>query len=515
MNILQVQDRLKDLSDQQLAREMSNPTGAAPQYLVLTELQRRKKMRESAAPQQSGPQPSMAEEAVAGIATLAPPEEDAAPAMASGGVVRMAGGGDVSSMSVDELRRLLDDMSDPRFRSRAAMPDVSPDAVRTILQEKMDQEDAAYRSGPRTGFSRDINAAANAVASGAGAVGQGIADVGSGVASGIGAVGRGVRDYFTQPTLQSQEGVPPVVDVSPTPRDYDDKNPGPSDPSIPTPPAYVSEGQARQQAGARSGGGGGGGGIASTGVPNPAAAAAAPQQQEGSDYINELRKELAASRGEAEKDRSEAKSMALIEAGLRIAASQSPHFAAALGEAAPAVQSYAKANSDIRRNDRENRQLQIALEKEATNDKYREGMLDYYNKTLGLKEKEIAAMAARAGGRGSGMTFAEYAAMPEEQRALADRYLGKGNDREAQRDVMLAGRISQAMNTDPILKKLTGQLEYMDPSDPKSRPTYDRIRQLYNERATEIRSSIYSDAGRSGPSVISFSALGQPAQPGQ
>jgi len=46
MNIVQLQDRLKDLSDQQLQSEMQNPSGSAPQYLVLSELKRRKDMRD-------------------------------------------------------------------------------------------------------------------------------------------------------------------------------------------------------------------------------------------------------------------------------------------------------------------------------------------------------------------------------------------------------------------------------------------------------------------------------------
>ena len=47
MNIIQLQDRLKDLSDQQLQYEMRNPSGSSPQFLVLSELKRRKDMRDS------------------------------------------------------------------------------------------------------------------------------------------------------------------------------------------------------------------------------------------------------------------------------------------------------------------------------------------------------------------------------------------------------------------------------------------------------------------------------------
>tara|TARA_R110002020_G_scaffold107277_2_gene249261 strand:- start:153 stop:2831 length:2679 start_codon:yes stop_codon:yes gene_type:complete len=83
-NILQMQEILKSVPDQRLMQEMQKPTGRAPQFLVMTELQRRKKVRDeyqgrvqeeqttvvedmvrSAAPQQA-PMPS------GGMASLAP-----------------------------------------------------------------------------------------------------------------------------------------------------------------------------------------------------------------------------------------------------------------------------------------------------------------------------------------------------------------------------------------------------------------------------------------------------------
>ena len=63
MNIIQIQDRLKDFSEQQLVNEMQMPTGSAPQYLVLSELERRKKVKQSFDAQQ-GTEPTVAEEAV-------------------------------------------------------------------------------------------------------------------------------------------------------------------------------------------------------------------------------------------------------------------------------------------------------------------------------------------------------------------------------------------------------------------------------------------------------------------
>ena len=66
MNILDQQDKLKGLSEQQLVSEMQMPTGQMPQFLVLSEITRRKGLRdEMAAREQRGPQSTVAEEAVA------------------------------------------------------------------------------------------------------------------------------------------------------------------------------------------------------------------------------------------------------------------------------------------------------------------------------------------------------------------------------------------------------------------------------------------------------------------
>lgn len=61
INILKVQNDLKNLSDEQLAQEMRMPSGTAPQYLVMTEMQRRQKMRSEFSGQQP-PQTTMADE---------------------------------------------------------------------------------------------------------------------------------------------------------------------------------------------------------------------------------------------------------------------------------------------------------------------------------------------------------------------------------------------------------------------------------------------------------------------
>jgi hypothetical protein len=98
VNIVKLQNDLKDLSDKQLLDSMQ--AGSAPQYLVLSEMQRRKKMREEANSQPQMPS-SVAEETVQGLAGM---PQTPQVAMASGGIVGFAGG-----RSVDrEVRRMVE-----------------------------------------------------------------------------------------------------------------------------------------------------------------------------------------------------------------------------------------------------------------------------------------------------------------------------------------------------------------------------------------------------------------------
>ena len=69
MNILQIEDRLKSVPDDNLQNEMTNPSGMFPQYLVMSEIQRRAKMREDyegrmAAESKTPPLPSIREQMV-------------------------------------------------------------------------------------------------------------------------------------------------------------------------------------------------------------------------------------------------------------------------------------------------------------------------------------------------------------------------------------------------------------------------------------------------------------------
>ena len=47
MNMFQLQERIKDFSKDQLVKEMQQPSGAVPPFLVLSELQRRTRMEKA------------------------------------------------------------------------------------------------------------------------------------------------------------------------------------------------------------------------------------------------------------------------------------------------------------------------------------------------------------------------------------------------------------------------------------------------------------------------------------
>lgn len=112
MNMFEVGERLKDFSKDQLVKEMQAPSGLAPQFMVLSELQRRMRMEQAMKSDgQGAPQTTVAEDAVAaagvpqgGVADMAralAPKTDMTqntgvapvPAMAEGGVVSMQAGG--------------------------------------------------------------------------------------------------------------------------------------------------------------------------------------------------------------------------------------------------------------------------------------------------------------------------------------------------------------------------------------------------------------------------------------
>ena len=128
MNIIELQDNLKDFSDNVLMKEMQSPSGNMPQFLVLSELTRRRRMRDDYKRQEAANMPTVAEEVM--TAAGAPQEGLTAIArnmapnssiaqntsadmavqreptrmpqmMAEGGLVSMANGGPLGTYNLD------------------------------------------------------------------------------------------------------------------------------------------------------------------------------------------------------------------------------------------------------------------------------------------------------------------------------------------------------------------------------------------------------------------------------
>ena len=75
MNILEIEDLIKGLPDQALMQEAQQPSGRMPQYLVVSEIQRRGDMRKRFQAQQQGQEKGTVAEQIlqGGIAEVAPP----------------------------------------------------------------------------------------------------------------------------------------------------------------------------------------------------------------------------------------------------------------------------------------------------------------------------------------------------------------------------------------------------------------------------------------------------------
>jgi hypothetical protein len=129
MNIVQLQDQLKNFSQDQLVREMQMPSGNAPQFLVLGEIMRRQKMQQDFMAQQAKgqPQSTVAEDAIAaagvpqgGIASMARALAPKTNMAENTGVQAMASGGPVKKMAEgDKIVRggmILTEQEDGTYR---------------------------------------------------------------------------------------------------------------------------------------------------------------------------------------------------------------------------------------------------------------------------------------------------------------------------------------------------------------------------------------------------------------
>jgi|11_taG_2_1085331.scaffolds.fasta_scaffold00218_16 hypothetical protein len=125
MNILDAEDMIKGLPDQALMQEAQMPSGQMPQFLVVSEIQRRSDMRKRYQAQQQEAMPSVKDQIVQeGIMGAMPqqpmgmPPQGMSPGMppmgmAQGGIARMANGGSTSMPGAGALMGAQVEYIDP------------------------------------------------------------------------------------------------------------------------------------------------------------------------------------------------------------------------------------------------------------------------------------------------------------------------------------------------------------------------------------------------------------------
>ena len=125
MNILDAEDMIKGLPDQALMQEAQMPSGQMPQFLVVSEIQRRSDMRKRYQAQQQEAMPSVKDQIVQeGIMGMMPQQPMGMPpqgmpqgmppmGMAQGGIARMANGGSTSMPGAGALMGAQIEYIDP------------------------------------------------------------------------------------------------------------------------------------------------------------------------------------------------------------------------------------------------------------------------------------------------------------------------------------------------------------------------------------------------------------------
>jgi len=161
LNMIDTQDKLKNFSEAQLIQEMQMPSGSAPQFMVLGEIERRKRMRAEAQKQEGLMKPTVAQEAVSaagvpqqGIAQVAqslapktdmtqntgvmnipasrlPGQPNQPQRMAGGGIMRLAPGGQMSGGTMTAIALLKVNYPElyERYKDSPELADVALAAV--------------------------------------------------------------------------------------------------------------------------------------------------------------------------------------------------------------------------------------------------------------------------------------------------------------------------------------------------------------------------------------------------
>jgi hypothetical protein len=382
MNLLQVQNALKNASDEQLVQMMKSPDSSAPSYLVLSELKRRKDMR---AQQPEEPQGTIAEDLTKentyddqGIRALKTPgyeaEEQAAEqdgagieAMRAGGVVRMSDGGrpriedfytgrPFTEMSDSDLAAFVA-AQPPAVLARPNQPLITRSARMSIPSTALDANPVPTNL---TETQRDALASearlelARRQPSSRSTTGmepdQGMTEAEMLLTPQRPAASPSVATPPAAPSAPQGGEVRPIVEPAASPSAAPPTRPAAAAGS----PTAAGAGIGAVAAGG-GGGGGGGGGINIREIMERNASLFP-------DTTADIRKQLSEMKTDPKARREEALNMALVEAGLRIASSNNPRLAGAIGEGAtPALQSYNQQAAQIRQDQRADIKDQLAI----------------------------------------------------------------------------------------------------------------------------------------------------------
>jgi hypothetical protein len=485
MNLLKIQDALKNASDDQLMQLMQAPDSSAPSYLVLSEIRRRKDMR---AQQPQEPQGTVAEDLAsvpqtydqAGIRSLRTPgyeeEERASPddmqEMREGGVVRMQAGGLPPRLEDFYTGRPLYDMSEADLgdyigfgrmgiRNRRA-----DQALGGMSQEQRD----ILASESRLELARRQPASRNYAA-------------------------MGPEPEMTEAEMSLQPALPPrPSDPAPFGEQNrglagaippDPTNPNYNQPSSITPPASTQQGGPAGGGGAagpRGGGAGAGGGSFEDGVLGG-------MRRLESAFPNNLaalRAELEKGRTNPQERRREAQNLALVEAGLRMAASRNPSFLGSIGEGAtPAVQSYAQQLGQIRQDERQDIRDKFSLEQANLQRMYALGQIS-------AAEYRSRVAEAGANARSNAMLASQEARDRAQAAALESRERIAGTNAEAAANRANLTAYRSALSADGEIKAIGEQIglaQSQIASVPEAQrgPIAARVQQLVAARTARER----------------------------
>jgi len=519
MNLLGIQDVLKNASDQQLMQLMRSPDSTAPSYLVLSELNRRKEMRAHQAQQAQQPRSTVAEDltseenmqAPMGIRSLSTPEpgDEEYPAEEDSGIEAMREGG-VIRMAAGTPERL------PMFRPLTA-PSVAQSDDPNLISTAEQELQTLYRSNPSARRNQAlIDQTASTYGVSADTLRQRL----------------GIEALAMPPSPPVQPTVAPPARTDNLPRigvesiirQATDANAGSYDPSSqpraagttpPTTPPVTPPGRP-------------GNGIRTL-TPNAASAAAEPsglptlaQNMERNLGLfpgipQELLDRIKSSRTNEGERRREAQNMGLIEAGLRIASSNNPRLGAAIAEgAAPAVQAYGQQLNQIRQDQSADLTRDLAVAQQDLQRRYMAGQIsasELQRQTqMLMSNNEIAARmrvaqiqaasAAASAGRNPQLELLQAIQRNPELAQAHATMNGRGPEalraaEESRAEQRLATRVTA----------LTGQINanrqlLLDPNSTLTDPQKAEIQEELRQLAVESRSLRAQMRGGLGGSLI-------------